>query len=167
MKSTLKSVLFATAGKAGLLALCAGGGIAAGGAAYAQDDQASAGVSDQIIVSARRREESLQDVPLAVSAFSGDQLTELGAQDLTDIEAIAPNVTLETSRATNSTLTAFIRGVGQQDPVSGFESGVGIYVDDVYYARVASATTFTTWSASRCCAGRRERSTAATPSAAR
>jgi iron complex outermembrane receptor protein len=44
-------------------------------------------------------------------------------------------VTLETSRGTNSTLTAFIRGVGQQDPVAGFEQGVGIYIDDVYLNR--------------------------------
>ena len=46
-----------------------------------------------------------------------------------------PNVTLEVSRATSSTLTAFIRGVGQQDPVAGYEGGVGIYLDDVYLAR--------------------------------
>ena len=50
-----------------------------------------------------------------------------------------PNVTLETSRATNSTLTAFIRGVGQQDPVAGFEQGVGIYLDDVYLNRPQGA----------------------------
>ncbi|PQA89357.1 TonB-dependent receptor [Hyphococcus luteus] len=140
MKTSLKSVLFASAGKAGLLAVCAGAAFAAGETgAYAQDDQASQGTGDVIVVSARRREESLQDVPLAVSAFSGDDLDNLGAQDLTDIEAIAPNVTLETSRSTNTTLTAFIRGVGQQDPVAGFEAGVGIYIDDVYLNRPQAA----------------------------
>ena len=50
-----------------------------------------------------------------------------------------PNITLEASRSTNSTLTAFIRGVGQQDPVAGFESGVGIYLDDVYLNRPQGA----------------------------
>ncbi len=48
---------------------------------------------------------------------------------------MSPNTTLKVSRGTNTTLTAFIRGVGQQDPVAGFESGVGIYLDDVYLNR--------------------------------
>lgn len=52
---------------------------------------------------------------------------------------MSPNVTLEVSRGTNTTLTAFIRGVGQQDPVAGFESGVGLYVDDVYFNRPHAA----------------------------
>lgn len=104
--------------------------------AAAQDEDAA---SDQIIVSARRREESLQDVPIAVSAFSGDALEAIGAGDLTDIEAITPNVTLETTRGTNNTLSAFIRGVGQQDPVAGFEAGVGLYIDDVYLNRPQAA----------------------------
>jgi iron complex outermembrane receptor protein len=50
-----------------------------------------------------------------------------------------PNVTLETSRGSNTTLTAFIRGVGQQDPVAGFEAGVGLYLDDVYLNRPQAA----------------------------
>ncbi len=92
-----------------------------------------------IIVSARRRDERLIDVPIAVTAFSGDQLEARGALDLTDIGNVVPNVTLESSRATNSTLSAFIRGIGQQDPVSGFEQGVGIYLDDVYLNRPQAA----------------------------
>jgi hypothetical protein len=48
-------------------------------------------------------------------------------------------VTLEPSRATNTTLTAFIRGVGQQDPLAGFEQGVALYLDDVYLARPQGA----------------------------
>lgn len=111
---------------------------AASAPASAQSGETAA-TTDEIIVSARRRDESLQDVPVAVSAFNGDRLENMGAVDLTDIGDITPNVTLETSRATNSTLTAFIRGVGQQDPVSGFEAGVGIYVDDVYLNRPQAA----------------------------
>ncbi|MEO1014842.1 MAG: TonB-dependent receptor [Pseudomonadota bacterium] len=107
--------------------------------AAAQAPSAEDELTDEIIVSARRRDESLQDVPVAVSAFSGDQLNAIGAIDLTDIEAITPNVTLETSRGTNNTITAFIRGVGQQDPVAGFEAGVGLYIDDVYLNRPQAA----------------------------
>src|SRR4029450_8094213 len=93
----------------------------------------------EIVVTARRRAEALQDVPIAVSAYSGDQLEREGAIDITDIGDTTPNVTLETSRGTNTTLTAFIRGVGQQDPVAGFEQGVGIYLDDVYLNRPQGA----------------------------
>lgn len=102
---------------------------------FAQDDAAS---RDEIVVSARRRDESLQDVPIAVTAVSGDQLEKVGAADITYLSQSVPNVTLEVSRGTNSTLTAFVRGIGQQDPVAGFEAGVGIYVDDVYLNRPQS-----------------------------
>jgi iron complex outermembrane recepter protein len=109
--------------------------------AFAQDETAAdegEGGGD-IIVTARRREESLQDVPIAITAYSGAQLEASGALDITAINDTTPNVTIENSRGTNSTLTAFIRGVGQQDPVSGFESGVGIYLDDVYLNRPQGA----------------------------
>lgn len=92
-----------------------------------------------IVVTARRRAENLLDVPVAVTAYSGSELEARGAIDITDIAATTPNVTLENSRGTNSTLTAFIRGTGQQDPVSGFEGGVGIYIDDVYLNRPQAA----------------------------
>ncbi len=104
--------------------------------AIAQDEAAD----DVIVVtSARRRDESLQDVPIAVSQMSGDQLDAIGAADLTVLQDVMPNVTLEATRATNNTVAAFIRGVGQQDPVAGFEGGVGIYLDDVYLNRPQAA----------------------------
>jgi iron complex outermembrane receptor protein len=90
-------------------------------------------------VTARRREENLLDVPIAVTAYGAEALEESGAIDITDIGDTTPNVTIENSRATNSTLSAFIRGVGQQDPVGGFEAGVGIYLDDVYLNRPQAA----------------------------
>jgi iron complex outermembrane receptor protein len=89
----------------------------------------------EIIVTARRRTESLQDVPIAVTAYSGEALERQGSLDITDISDTTPNVTIETSRGSNTTLTAFIRGVGQQDPVAGFEAGVGLYLDDVFINR--------------------------------
>ena len=92
-----------------------------------------------IVVSAQRREQNLLDVPISVSAFDGEELTELGVVTLDEVAKISPNVTLEASRATNNTLSAFIRGVGQQDPLVGFEAGVGIYIDDVYLNRPQGA----------------------------
>ena len=94
---------------------------------------------DTIVVTAQRREQNLQDVPLSVTALSGDVLENIAAADITEASKLSPNVTLEVSRGTNTTLTAFIRGVGQQDPVAGFESGVGIYIDDVYLNRPQGA----------------------------
>jgi iron complex outermembrane receptor protein len=107
-----------------------------------QDPITGAEVSEgpgEIVVTARRRAESLINVPIAVTAYSGEALETQGALDITDIADTTPNVTLEVSRGTNTTLSAFIRGVGQQDPVAGFEQGVGIYLDDVFLNRPQAA----------------------------
>jgi len=95
--------------------------------------------SNIITVTARRREERITDVPLSVTAIGGDELAKTGTLELTEVGQKVPNLTLEVSRGTNTTLTAFIRGVGQQDPVAGFEAGVGLYVDDVYLNRPQAA----------------------------
>jgi iron complex outermembrane receptor protein len=101
--------------------------------------QAPAASEQEIVVTARRRNELLLDVPVAVTAYSGEQLNRAGALDITAVAETTPNVTLEVSRGTNSTLTPFIRGIGQQDPVAGFEQGVGLYLDDVYLNRPQAA----------------------------
>jgi iron complex outermembrane recepter protein len=118
--------------------------IAMAAPAMAQDAAAAAAVEDstavdEIVVTARRREETLKDVPISVSVQTGQQLENRGAVDITALQRVTPNLTLQVSRGTNSTLTAFIRGVGQQDPLWGFEPGVGLYVDDVYIARPQGA----------------------------
>ncbi|PHR91760.1 MAG: TonB-dependent receptor [Robiginitomaculum sp.] len=94
---------------------------------------------DEIIVTAQRRAQSLHEVPIAVTAVSGDFLESIGAVDITDISKLAPNTTIEVARGSSSTIISFIRGIGQQDPVWGFEPGVGIYIDDVYVARPQGA----------------------------
>lgn len=95
--------------------------------------------AETVIVSARRRDEALKDVPIAVSTFSALKLEAVGAPDITVLQQVSPNTTMQVARGTNSTLIAFIRGVGQQDPLWGFEPGVGLYVDDVYVARPQGA----------------------------
>jgi len=101
--------------------------------------QAATGSDQTIYVTARRRSELLLNVPVAVSAYSGEQLNRQGALTITEVAKTTPNVTLKVSRGTNSTLTPFIRGIGQQDPVAGFEQGVGVYLDDVYFNRPQAA----------------------------
>jgi iron complex outermembrane recepter protein len=129
------------------IVLLASAALLAATPAFAQDSEAAGQTAEaqqqaqdgEIIVTARRRAESLIDVPIAVTAISGAQLNAQGALDITDIAQSAPNVSLEVSRGTNNTLSAFIRGVGQQDPVAGFEAGVGLYLDDVYLNRPQAA----------------------------
>ena len=101
--------------------------------------QAATGSDQGIVVTARRRNELLLNVPVAVSAYSAEQLDRQGALTITDVAKTTPNVTLKVSRGTNNTLTPFIRGIGQQDPVAGFEQGVGLYLDDVYFNRPQAA----------------------------
>jgi iron complex outermembrane receptor protein len=134
MKLFLKSISYASAcGIAmGFLTLLAS-------PQEAQAQTTASSTIDEVTVTARRREESLHDVPLSISVISGEDLERIGAVDIVEVGQSSPNVTLEVSRGTNTTLTAFIRGVGQQDPVAGFESGVGLYVDDIYFARPHAA----------------------------
>lgn len=94
---------------------------------------------ERIEVTARKTVESLQSVPVAITSIGATELAENGISVITELQRFSPNTTLQNSRGTNSTLTAFIRGVGQQDPLWGYEPGVGIYIDDVYMARPQGA----------------------------
>ncbi|WP_119678808.1 TonB-dependent receptor [Indioceanicola profundi] len=107
--------------------------------ALAQQAPGLGGPLEEIVVTARRREETLQDVPVAVTAFTAEALENQGAIDITNLQQSTPNLTLQVARGSNSTLISFIRGVGQQDPLWGFEPGVGLYFDDVYVARPQGA----------------------------
>lgn len=105
----------------------------------AASDESAANDTGDIVVTARRRNETLQDVPVAISAFDGARLEAQGVRDITQIADTLPNVALKAGRGTTSTLVAFIRGVGQLESLPGFEPGVGLYVDDVYIGRPQGA----------------------------
>ena len=92
-----------------------------------------------VVVTARKREETLQEVPVAVTAFTPETLDKLNVKDLSDLDAQVPNLTIYAARGSTSTVTAYIRGVGQADPLWGVDPGVGIYLDDVYIARPQGA----------------------------
>lgn len=109
---------------------------ATGPAATENKEQAALEV---IQVTARRTAENLQTVPVAVTSIGAEDLKQKGIENITSVQQQSPNTTLQVSRGTNSTLTAYIRGIGQQDPLWGFEPGVGIYLDDVYMARPQGA----------------------------
>lgn len=107
--------------------------------APAQGEEAKPNTLDAITVSARKREESLQEVPVAVTAFTADGLDKLNVEDIGDLGAFVPNLTVYAARGSSSTLTAYIRAVGQSDPLWGVDPGVGLYLDDVYVARPQGA----------------------------
>ncbi len=136
MQFTRKAALLA-----GVSLSLLGGGVAI---AQTQSNTAPTDVSasaapEQVVVTARRRNEVLKDVPIAVTAFTAARLNSLGVRDITDLQTTTPSLTISAARGTNSTLIAFIRGVGQQDPLWGFDPGVGLYVDDIYIARPQAA----------------------------
>lgn len=93
---------------------------------------------EEVMVSARRVEEGLQEAPIAISAFSSNEMENRGVIDVTDIAAASPNVTLEAGGATSGFAAApvtFIRGIGQADFVINTDPAVGLYVDGVYMGR--------------------------------
>ncbi|MCR6684795.1 TonB-dependent receptor [Pseudoxanthomonas sp.] len=94
---------------------------------------------DAITVTARKREETLQDVPVAVTAFTAQALDKMGVEDIGDLDTQVPNLTVYAARGSTSTITAYIRGIGQADPLWGVDPGVGLYLDDVYIARPQGA----------------------------
>ncbi len=89
-------------------------------------------------MTARRRAESLQDTPVAVTALSGDELERQQVIGTTDLDKIAPNLQFHsygTLTGNNSAAQVFIRGIGQTDATPAVDPGVGIYIDDVYMGR--------------------------------
>jgi iron complex outermembrane receptor protein len=93
-----------------------------------------------IVVTARRRTESVQTVPLAVSVIGGTALSDTGAYNVSRLTQIQPTLQFYSTNPRNS--AANIRGLGAPFGLTndGIEQGVGIYVDQVYYSRIASAT---------------------------
>ncbi len=121
--------------KCALLAGAAFGAMAT--AAQAQDAAQDTAVAvEDIIVTARRTEESAQKTPLALTAFSGETLERTGAQQVTDLQGAVPNLNLVQGRGSSNSTNIYIRGIGQPDSLQTFDPAVGVYVDDVYYSRI-------------------------------
>ncbi|PZN33144.1 MAG: TonB-dependent receptor [Proteobacteria bacterium] len=106
--------------------------------AFAQAPEQStqgSGILGEVVVTAQFREQNVQDTPLAITAVSAELLESRNQTNITEITSQAPNVTLKQQGATfGPSIAASIRGIGQSDFNPALEPGVGIYVDDVYYA---------------------------------
>ncbi|MBB3169494.1 TonB-dependent receptor [Simiduia aestuariiviva] len=102
---------------------------------WAQTDEANT-IFEEVVVTAQKREQSIYEVPVAISAFSGDTMEKQGISDLTDIGKFVPNLNITGfSAGHTSSNNAFIRGIGLQDHLITTDPGVGVYVDGVYLGR--------------------------------
>ena len=95
----------------------------------------SATVFEEIVVTARKREETAQTVPIPMTALSDEQLERRNIRDITEIEKMSPNTDISASSVNSSATTIFMRGIGQGNFASTQDPKIGIYVDGVYLSR--------------------------------
>lgn len=110
-------------------------------AAVAQD--AETGKLEDITVTARRVAENLQDTPVAITAFSGEALERRQILSTDDLDLVTPNLQFSNNAplaGNNASSQIFIRGIGQTDPTSTVDPGVGLYIDDVYIGTAVGGT---------------------------
>ena len=108
----------------------------------AQQTDGAAAMLEELVVTARRREEGLQDAPIAVSAYTAETLAYRNVTKLDDIARFIPNLTLENNPSfggSSNSAAIYIRGIGQKEFLPTNEPGVGLYVDGVYIARSVGA----------------------------
>ena len=89
-----------------------------------------------IVVTARRTEEKLQQVPASISAFNERALDRIQATDPTGLQGAVPNLNIVQGRGSSNAMNIYIRGIGQPDALQTFDPAVGVYVDDVYLSRI-------------------------------
>ncbi len=97
--------------------------------------QGSGPVLEEVIVTARKRQENLQETPVAVTALSAAALREAGVRNLSDLNRIAPNIEVQPGNGNAGMANIYIRGIGQRNTGPNIDSGVGIYIDDIYLGR--------------------------------
>ena len=110
--------------------------------ADAQAEAAPSGGIEEIVVTAQKRAENVQDVPIAISAFTATALQERAVSSVAALSNISPNVTLDAGTpfsGSSQVLSAYIRGIGANDFAFNIDPGVGIYLDGVYLARSVGA----------------------------
>ena len=103
--------------------------------AMAQDEPGSPRLAlEEVVVTAQRREQSLQDVPVAVSALAGDTLRDAGATDLLNLQLLVPSLTMEQNKGPGFA-TFRIRGIGNLGNIPNFEPSTGLFIDGAYRSK--------------------------------
>jgi len=126
----------------GLLAACLMAAPVQPAGAAAMADEAAAPGLEEIVVTARKRKEKLQDTPISISAYSAERLEAQGVSQTTQLQDFTPNLVFQNTPSNSgvgSSAAVFIRGIGQKDFAPTTDPGVGIYVDGVYLARTVGA----------------------------
>ena len=122
-------------------ALCSMIALALSANIHAQQNDASDAESrtlEEVIITAQKREQTLQEVPVTVSAFSGDYIQDNGVTDIRDIAGLTPNLSIKSRGETESTV--FMRGIGSLAPGIGADPAVGIFIDGMTASRGTNAT---------------------------
>ena len=86
---------------------------------------------DELIVTATKRAENVQDVPIAISAFGAEQLRDAGVSDIRDLQVLSPTLVLTSSQSETAGTVARIRGVGTTGDNLGLESSVAVFIDGI------------------------------------
>jgi len=110
--------------------------------ANAADNENDSEGLEQIVVTAQKRAENVQSVPIAISAFSAEALESRGVTNIAQVSSFSPNIQIDRASpfaGSSTIISAYVRGIGQNDFAFNMEPGVGLYVDGVYYARTVGA----------------------------
>lgn len=119
-------------------------GVAVSQPAIAQDDNGASiteqhsGLTD-IVVTAQRRAENLQNVPIAITAADGDALAAARVENIANVQSVSPSISFRVSNISTSSANVIIRGLGTTGNSRSFEGSVGIFIDGVYRSRAAAA----------------------------
>lgn len=133
MKSFNRTMAFALLGSVSIAGLSV--------SAVAQDAKDDDSVFGEIVVTAQKREQNLQDIPVSISAISGDQAELQGLNEVKDIAAVSPNVSVLGGTTNSAAAVVTIRGIPTPaDESQGFDSPIGLYLDGVYLARSSTAS---------------------------
>ena len=106
--------------------------------ASAQNDAADR-IFEEVVVTARQREEKAQSVPIPITALSSEQLVTRNLMEIRDLEKLSPNTSIDYNAVNGNAITVFIRGIGQTNWSGTQDPKIGMYVDGVYLSRPQGA----------------------------
>ena len=108
------------------------------GAPNIHAEEAASGANrfiEEVVVVARKREETAQSVPIPITALNAEQLGNRNVTEIKDLEKLSPNTSIDYSSVNGTAIQVFMRGIGQTNWSATQDPKIGIYVDDVYLSR--------------------------------
>ena len=105
----------------------------------AAQEAAADRIFEEVVVTARQREEKAQTVPIPITALSSEQLVTRNLMEIRDLEKLSPNTAIDYSSVNGTAIQVFMRGIGQVNWAATQDPKIGVYVDGVYYSRPQGA----------------------------